>query len=169
MGLRDDLEHVFLHVLLGRSRGGGTVRYVTEGLRSRTIGLRAGWAHPELEVEVSEARLTEEAVRFLAWVIDYMNRQKARIDAGETMLYGFWQVRWVSSKRKGHLEAWDVVPDRATEYQPRADLASATFDSSWRSPRKSMRSSTRHQPICCSRMTTVYLMVFRSSSFGARS
>ena len=61
MGLRDDLEHVFLHVLLGRSRGGGTVRYVTEGLRSRTIGLRAGWAHPELEVEVSETRLTEEA------------------------------------------------------------------------------------------------------------
>jgi len=127
MGLRDDLEHFFLHVLLGRSRGGGTVRYVTEGLRSRTIGLRAGWAHPELEVEVSEARLTEEAVRFLAWVIDYMNRQKARINAGETMLYGFWQVRWVSSKRKGHLEAWDVVPDSATEYQPRADLALGYF------------------------------------------
>src|SRR5438270_5332781 len=169
MGLRDDLEHVFLHVLLGRSRGGGTVRYVTEGLRSRTIGLRAGWAHPELEVEVSEARLTEEAVRFLAWVIDYMNRQKARINAGETMLYGFWQVRWVSSKRKGHLGRGTSSQTEPPNINRARTSPSATFDSSWRSPRKSMRPSIRHQPICCSLMTTVYLMVFRSSSFGARS
>ena len=127
MGIRADLEHLFVHVLLGRRRGGGTVRYVTDGLRSRTVGLRAGWAHPELEVEVSDPRLVIESHRFLAWVIDYMARQKARIRAGETMLYGFWQVRWMRSARRDHLEAWDVVPDKAAEYQPRADLALRYF------------------------------------------
>ena len=127
MRLRADLEHFFVHNLLGRRRGGGPVRYVTEGLRCRTVGLRDGWAHPELEVEVSEVRLVTEPHRFLRWVIDYMNRRQARIEAGETMLYGFWQVRWVPSERKGHLEAWDVVPDRAIEYQPRADLALGYF------------------------------------------
>ncbi len=123
MGLRHDLEHFFVHILLGRRRGGGTVRYVTEGLRCRTVGLRAAWAHPELEVEVSDAKLVRESARFLAWVIDYMNREKARINAGETMLYGFWQVRWMPSARKGHLEAWDVLPEGPQAYQPRADLS----------------------------------------------
>jgi len=127
MGLSHDLKHFFVHVVLGRRRGGGTVRYVTEGLRCRTVGLRAGWAHPELEVEVSDARLVEELRRFLAWVIDSMNRRQARIKAGETMLYGFWQVRWMPSSRKGHLEAWDVIPDKAAEYQPGADLALGYF------------------------------------------
>src|SRR5947207_6327938 len=107
MDLRSDLEHFFAHVLLGRRRGGGAIQYVTEGLRCRTVGLREAWAHPELEVEVSDPKLVRELPRFLAWVIDYMNRRKARISAGETMLYGFWQVRWMPSAGKGHLEAWD--------------------------------------------------------------
>jgi hypothetical protein len=123
MGLRSDLEHFFGHALLGRRRAGGPIRYVTEGLRCRTVGLREAWAHPELVVEVSDAQLLKESARFLAWVIDYMNRRKARINAGETMLYGFWQVRWMASGRKGHLEAWDVVPETPNGYQPRADLA----------------------------------------------
>jgi len=125
--LRADLEHFFVHNLLGRRRGGGPVRYVTEGLRCRTVGLRAGLAHPELEVEVSDPRLVTESLRFLHWVIEYINRDKARINAGDTMRYRFWHVRWTSSTRRDYLEAWDAAREGPQTYQPRADLTLGYF------------------------------------------
>ena len=117
-----DLEHIVVHVVLGRPRGGGPIRYEREGLRYRTRGLRAALSHPELEIEVSEERLMMPALRFLNFVVGYVSRSGARINESETLLYGFWLVKFVRA-RDGELEAWDLVPETTDEFQPKADLA----------------------------------------------
>jgi hypothetical protein len=126
--LRHDVEHLFLHVLLGRSRQGGTVNFERDGMRYRTAGLRAALAHPELEAEVSDERLLPGARAFLVWIVDYINRTHARIQRGETLGTGFWMVKFFPLPR-GNLEAWDLVPGTTDSFQPKIDI-SLTFDQS---------------------------------------
>jgi len=122
VSLRDQLEHYLVHVLLGRPRGGGHIKYIPEGLRYRTAGLRAALSHPEIEVEVGDDRLLPEANRFLVFVTEYLDQKTARITANETMSYGTWIVKFVGTKRQS-LEAWAAVEDDSSRFKPNADLA----------------------------------------------
>jgi hypothetical protein len=96
------------------------VRYKQDDLRVSTDGLlRQGQA--ELTIAVSSPDLMPDADFFLRFVVNYLNEAGARITAGQTLVYGYWLVKFQPFPN-GSLDVWEYNA-QATEFVPRGDLA----------------------------------------------
>ena len=67
-------------------RSGALITMRTEGLSA--IG------YPDILVDFNDAELTSEAETFLNYVSDYMIKSRAKLWAGETMVFGYWIIRF---------------------------------------------------------------------------
>ncbi len=95
------------------------VRLEREGLTVATRGLtRKGQA--EMIVSVDSPDLVNEAEAFLLFVSDYIERAGARIRSGETLIYGYWLVKFQPTDRED-LRVWERDP-QFTTYVPGASL-----------------------------------------------
>jgi len=95
------------------------VGFQTKHLETRTEGLASG-GQPELAVTVKQAALIPESEAFLRYVVDYVERTKAVLRSGETLLYGYWVVRFM--QQGDALEVWEYDKE-CKELVPGANLA----------------------------------------------
>lgn len=84
-----------------------------------TEGLKA-FGHLEISV-LADVDLIEESERFLKHVSDYVSSSAKQIKQGETMVYGYWLVKFQGGEREDHLETWEYTPD-ASDFVRGADL-----------------------------------------------
>lgn len=91
-----------------------------EPLTFRTEGL-AKHGHAELRASVSDVSLVAGCAAYLRYVADYIVTQKARIESGETVAYGFWLTRFVKDS-DAMLEAEEYRAD-ASDFVPGVSLS----------------------------------------------
>jgi hypothetical protein len=71
----------------------------------RTEGLLA-FGHLEVKVEIHEGGIEEEGREFLSYISNYVIKSGARLQAGETMSYGYWATKFMAAE-DGMLETWE--------------------------------------------------------------
>ncbi len=77
-----------------------------------TEGLKAS-GHSEISIDF-EARLIEEAERFLEFASNYLLSSGKQIKPGETMAYGYWLVKFQEAEQGDCLETWEYSADAST-------------------------------------------------------
>ena len=90
-----------------------------EGLRLWTKGLNERAVH-DLAVEVNDAVLLPEAETLLRNLAAYMTSEGVRVEAEETLAYGYWAVQ-LREEQPGRFELWEYAAD-ATGFVPGATL-----------------------------------------------
>ncbi len=90
-----------------------------EGLRTWTQGLSDHGVHG-LAVEVADASLLPETEALLRNLAAYMSSEGVRVEAEETLAYGYWAVK-VREQQPGRFELWEYSAD-ASGFVPGANL-----------------------------------------------
>lgn len=90
-------------------------------LTIRTIGLALTMRHPEIRVQVHNAELREDAEEFLSYVSDYLTQFEKQIRPGETLLYGYWLVKFQEVEAT-MLDTWEHDA-RSNEFVKGANFA----------------------------------------------
>ena len=78
-----------------------------EGLRLWTQGLNER-ATRDLSVEVNDAVLLPEAETLLRTLAAYMTSEGVRVEADETLAYGYWAVK-AKEAQPGRFELWEAL------------------------------------------------------------
>ena len=95
------------------------VEIKSEGLRTWTQGLNDHGLH-DLTVEVADTSLLPEAEALLRNLAAYMSSEGVRVEAEETLAYGYWAVQ-VREEQPGRFELWEYNAD-ATGFVPGANF-----------------------------------------------
>jgi hypothetical protein len=95
------------------------VKFNIDGLKVYTSGLTT-IKHPELMVYVNDPTLISEAEIFLRYICRYIYESKVRLEAGQTLAYGYWLTKFIATNA-GLLEIWEYNAE-ATHFVPGATL-----------------------------------------------
>ncbi len=76
---------------------------------------------PEIQCEIDDPKLIDEAKYFLRYLIAYVRQSGRVIRAGETLNYGYWLVKFLPSDAD-MIEVWEYGP-RADEFVRGASLS----------------------------------------------
>jgi hypothetical protein len=96
------------------------VEIKSEGLRTWTQGLNDHGLH-DLTVEVADTSLLPEAEALLRNLAAYMTSEGVRVEAEETLAYGYWAVQVREEQPAGRFELWEYNAD-ATRFVPGANI-----------------------------------------------
>ena len=88
------------------------IRQPDDRVNIQTEGL-SGLNHLELSFEVQES-LREESEQFLRHISHYLFDSGKHIQSGETMVYGYWLVKFQKSQKDELLEVWEYSADAST-------------------------------------------------------
>jgi len=84
---------------------GEAVEIKSEGLRMWTQGLNDHGLR-DLTVEVADTSLLPEAEGLLRNLVGYISSEGVRVEAGETLAFGYWAVQ-VREEQRGRFELWE--------------------------------------------------------------
>jgi hypothetical protein len=107
-----------------------------------TVGLSAQGSS-DIRLGISDAALADEATRFLEFLVEYQQKSRRRLHAGETLAYGYWIVKFVSAN-DGYLDVWEsdstgshfiAGVDRTLRYWRDQNLVCQQYDARFAPPR----------------------------------
>jgi hypothetical protein len=81
------------------------VKIKTKGLTIFTEGL-SNLNNSDIRVIVNDSSLLPDAQFLVKYVVDYLINQHANIKSGETIIYGYWHVKFLEHE-SGYLDAWE--------------------------------------------------------------